>query len=100
MWKYFTLKRAEVKHILEDASRERQEGIQGHTQQESSFTEILEQVRGNADTGCAPQMMRRGYLVVRDRSWEEFKERYREKEKSSEWTLERICEAFEKSSKR
>ena len=33
---------------------------------------------------------------MRDGSWEEFKERYREKEKSSEWTLERMREAYEK----
>ena len=29
MWEHFTLKRAEAKKILEDAARERQEGIQG-----------------------------------------------------------------------
>ena len=29
MWEHFTLKRAEAKKILEDAERERQEGIQG-----------------------------------------------------------------------
>ena len=28
MWEYFILKRAEAKKILEDAARERQEGIQ------------------------------------------------------------------------
>ena len=39
MCEYFTLKRAEVKKILEDASRERQEGIQGLRQQESPFIE-------------------------------------------------------------
>ena len=33
---------------------------------------------------------------MRDGSWEEFKERYREEEKSSEWTLERLREAYEK----
>ena len=29
MWKYFTLRRAEAKKILEDAARDRQEGMQG-----------------------------------------------------------------------
>ena len=75
-------------------------GSKVSTQQESPFREILEHVRENADMGCGPQMMRRGYLAVRVRSWEEFRERYREKEESSEWTLERIREAHEKSSKR
>ena len=74
----------------------RQEGAQGQWQQESSFSEILEQVRGNVDMGSGPQMMRKGYLAMRDGRWEEFKERYREVEKSSEWTLERLREACEK----
>ena len=54
MWEYFTLKRAEVKKILEDASRNGQAGIQGQWQQESPFRETLKQVRGNADMGGAP----------------------------------------------
>ena len=58
--------------------------------------EILVQVRGNEDMGCGPQMMRKGFIAIRDGSWEEFKERCREKEKSSELTLERIREAYEK----
>ena len=33
---------------------------------------------------------------MRNGSWEEFKDRYRKEEKSSEWTLERIREANEK----
>ena len=50
MWEYFTLERAEENMILEDASREKQEGIQGQWQQESPFREILEQARRNEDT--------------------------------------------------
>ena len=62
--------------------------------------EILKQVRGNADMGCGSQMMRRGYLAMRDGSWKSSKERYREEEeKSSEWTLERTREAYEKVAK-
>ena len=44
MREYFSLKRAEVKKIQEDASRERLEGIQVQWQQESPFRETLEQV--------------------------------------------------------
>ena len=57
MWEYFALKGAEVKKILEDASREQQDGMQGQWQQQSPFR-ILEQVRGHADVGCGSQMMR------------------------------------------
>ena len=43
-------------------------------------------------------MMRRGKnLAKKHGSLEEFKERNREEDRSSEWTLERILEAFEKS---
>ena len=45
------------------------------------------------------QMMRRGFLAMRDGSWEEFEERYREEEKSPDWTLERIREAYEQVAK-
>ena len=62
VWEYFTLKRAEAKNILEDAARERREGIHGQRQQESLFSEILEQVRGNVD---GPHMMRKGFLAMR-----------------------------------
>ena len=74
MWEYFTLKRADAKKILEDDSREKQEGKQGQWQQESPFKEVLEQVKRSADTGCGPQMMRRGYLAMKNGSWEDFKE--------------------------
>ena len=73
MWEYFTLKRAGARKILEDASREKQEGIQGQWQQESPFREILEHVIRNADMGYFPNDA--------------------EEEKSSEWTLERTREA-------
>ena len=58
MCEYFT----EAKKILEDAAREKEEGIQGQWQQESPFREVLEQVRKSADADCGPQRMRQGYL--------------------------------------
>ena len=36
---------------------------------------------------------------MRDGTWEEFKERYWEEKKSSEWTLERIREGYDKVAK-
>ena len=77
MWVYFTLERAKVRKIPAEASREKQEGIQGQWQQESSFREVLEHVQGNADMGGDSQTMRQCYLAMRNGSWEEFKERYR-----------------------
>ena len=99
MVEYLTLKRAEASKILADASRERQEGMQGQWQQESPSREVLEQVIGNADMGCGSHMMRQGYFAMRNDSWEEFKEGYSKEEKSSEWTLERIREACKKGAK-
>ena len=83
--------------ILEGAARERQEGIQGQWQQASPFREVLEQARGNVDTGCSAQIMRGSFIATRDDSWEEFRKgMQRKREKSSEWTLEKTREAYEK----
>ena len=38
------------------------------------------------------------YIATRDDSWEEFRKGCREKEKSPEWTLEKLREACEKVS--
>ena len=54
-------------------------------------------VSGNADTVCAPNDVER--LPCKDGSWEEFKERFREEENSSEWTLGKIREAHENIAK-
>ena len=96
---YFTLKRAEARKILEDAAREGQEGTQGQLQQESLFREVLEQVRGNVDMRCSAQIIRKSHIATRDDSWEELRKGCLEKEKSPEWTLEKIREAYEKVAK-
>ena len=83
----FTLKRAEVKHMLEEASRERQEGIQGQWQQESPFREVLEQGKRSADTYCGPQTTRRAYIAMKHGNWESFKEDFRKEGKLCEWTF-------------
>ena len=54
------------------------------------FREVLEQAKKSVDSDCGPQMMRRGYLAMKNGSWEEFKERYRKEEQSPQWTLERV----------
>ena len=70
MWEYFTLRRAEAKRIRDDTAREKQEGIQGQWQQESPFREILEQARRNEDMGCGSEVMRKGFIAIRDSRWE------------------------------
>ena len=80
MWEYFA--------HLEDASRERQEGVRFGSK--SEVTQMWD---------VPSQMMLKGYHAMRDGSSGEFKERYREKGKSSEWTLERIREANENVAK-
>ena len=45
---------------------------------------------------CGAQMMRKSFFATRDGSWEEFRKGCSEKEKASEWTLEKIREAYEK----
>ena len=99
MWEYLTLERAEARKILADASREIQEGIQDQWQQESPFREFLEQVKRSEAADCAPRVMRRGYLAMKNGCWEAFQERYRKEGKSSEWTFEGIREAHEKVAK-
>ena len=49
--------------------------------------------------GCRAEIMRNSYIAMRDDSWEEIRNGCREKEKSSEWTLEQIREAYEKVAK-
>ena len=98
MWEYFTLKRAETKKILEDVSRDEQEGTQGQWQQESPFREALEQVKRNTDLMWLSKYAS-WPVAMRHASWEVFKERCRKEEKSSEWALVRIREAQTKSGK-
>ena len=59
----------------------------------ASFSEVLEQVRGNVDMGCSAQIMRKSFISIRDDSWEEFIKGCREEENPSEWTLEKLREA-------
>ena len=58
---FLSLARAKAKTFLRDAEKEKQEGIQGQWQQESSVAEeFLEQVKSSADTYSTLQMMRCG----------------------------------------
>ena len=63
---------------------------------ESPSKEVLEQVKRNSDTDCNALMMRRAYNAGKSGNWESFKEEFREKGKLSEWTFERLQEAYDK----
>ena len=76
-WDYFILKRAWARKILADAAQQKQEVIQGQWQQESLLTEVLEQDKRNADTGCNAQIIRR----VNFGNWESLKEECRKEGK-------------------
>ena len=53
---------------------------------------VLEQVRGNVDTGCGAQMMRKSDIAMRDGS----SEKDAEKKRNHQNGLEKIREACEK----
>ena len=63
MWEFFFLERVKAKTFLDDAKKEKQEGIQDQWQQESLAKEVLDQVRRCADTECTPKMMRFGHYA-------------------------------------
>ena len=54
----------------------------------------------HADLECGPQIVRKGYLALKNGSWEEFTEECKEKEVSSEWTLEKFAKPLNKCGKR
>ena len=58
---YFCLECVKAKKFLQDAAKDKQEGIQGQLQQESPVKEVLDQVTRCADTDCTPKMIRFGY---------------------------------------
>ena len=95
MSEYFFLERVKAKKFLEDAKKDKQEGIQGQCQQESFAKEVLDQVERCADTDSTPTMMRFGYYASKDGDWEEYKVEV----SATEWAFERIREAFEKVAK-
>ena len=65
MWEYFTSASAEARKILADASREKQEGIQGQWQQESPCREVLEQFKKKCGCRLWSQMLRRVYFAMK-----------------------------------
>ena len=99
MWQYFALERTQVKTFLEDAKKERLEGIKWSWKQESPAKEILEQVKRAAGLECTAKMMKWTFYALKEGMWEEFTEQFKAEINASEWTLERMYRAFEKVAK-
>ena len=90
MWEYFTLQRAWARKIKAEAARGKQEGKQGQWQQESPFTEVLEQeTKRNTSTDCNAQMMRRAYNAEKSSDWENSKEEFRKR-----WAVNGLLRGF------
>ena len=62
--------------------------------QASPAKEYLEQVKCRHDTDCNEPMMKKGFSPVKNGTWEEFKETFKEKMKASDWAFDRIKDAF------
>ena len=87
MWEHFSSERLKVKKFRLLADKERQAGIQGQWQQEPPAREYLEQVKCCHDTDCNESMIKRGFISLKNETWEEFQETFKEKMKASELGL-------------
>ena len=82
MWEHFSCERSRAKKFRQLADEEKQAGIQGQWQQESPAKEYLEQVKCCHDTDCSESMMMKGFTALKNGSWEEYKETFKEKDVS------------------
>ena len=55
----------------------------------------MEQVKCCHDTDCNESMMKKGFTALKNETWEEYKETFKEKMNASEWAFDRIKEAFD-----
>ena len=94
MWEHFSCGRSKAKKSRQLTDEEEQAGIEDQWQQESPAKEYLEQVKCCHETDCSEPMMMKSYTAVKNGNWEENTDTFR-KMKASEWTLDRIKEAFE-----
>ena len=94
VWEYFSSERSKAKKFRQLTDEERQAGIQGQWQQESPAGEYLEQVKCCHDIDCNESMMKKGFTALKNGTWEEYKENFKEKMRASEWAFDRKKEAF------
>ena len=85
MWEYYYRERSRVKKFREEAEKI---GKQEY------------RVSGSwNDTDCTHRMMKHGFFALKSGKWEEYKNAFRKEVKVTEWTFDRIKEAFEKVAK-
>ena len=68
----FSCERLKAKKFRELADEEKEAGTQGQWQQESPAKEYLEQVKCCHDTDCNEPMMKKGFTVLKNGTWEEY----------------------------
>ena len=95
MWEHLSCERSKAKKFRQLADEGEQGGIQGQWQQESPAREYLEQVKCCHDTDCNESMMKKGVTALKNGTWEEYEESFKEKMKASEWAFDRIKEVFD-----
>ena len=96
MWEHFSCeRRSKAKKFRQLADEEKRPGIQGQWQQESQAREYLEQVKCCHDTDCNESKMKKGFTALKNGTWEEFQETFKEQMKDSERAFDRIKEAFD-----
>ena len=79
MWEYFLQERSIVKKFRELADEEKQAGLQGQWQLESSAREYLEQVKCCNDTDCTHRKVKQGFLALKSGEWEEYKKYFQKR---------------------
>ena len=99
MWEHVSCEKSKAKKYRQLADEEKQAGIQGQWEQESPAREYLEQVKCCHDTDCSESMMKKGFTALKNGTWEEYKETFKEKMRASEWAFDRIKEAFDLAAK-
>ena len=87
--------RDRVKRFREQAEEEKQAGIQGQRQLESTAKEYLEQGKCCDDTDCTDRMMKQGFVALKSGDWEEYRSIFRTELKTTEWAFDGTQEAFE-----
>ena len=73
MWEHFSCERSKAKKYRQLADEEKQAGIQGQWQQESPAKEYLQQVKCCHDTDCNESIMKKGFIALKNGTWEEYK---------------------------
>ena len=96
MCEYLCRERERVKRFREQAEEDKQAGIPGQWQLESTAKEYLEQGKCCDDTDCTDRVMKQGFVAVRKvETGKKYNSIFRTEVKTTEWSFDRMKEAFE-----